>query len=142
MDRRKDERRGSDKYRNARVVAIAVICSGILTLTISNFNEVSSDNRQAQRSRVNCESSNDDRRDTRDSLDFQSDQTLGDMTDKDGDPDEGTKPFDYAGTSFEKFKPIIVAQAKVNRARSRAWGKRIVDCNEVFPKRKTLGFIE
>jgi len=124
---------------------MSVICSGIVSLFLVNVVEVKSDNRQAERSRLNCESINDDRRDTRDSLDQQADNVLGDETTQDGDPNEDTKPADFnegVYRSFKEFRPLIIAQAAQNRKRSRQYDERIVNCAETFPKRKTFGFIE
>ena len=124
-----------------RTIVLAVVASGLVSLFINNISETRQHNAQAERSRINCEFVNEDRLSIGRSLDEQSDNILGDMTEKDGDPDEGVLPFQFEGTPFEDLKPLSVAQARAQRERSRSYFRRVEDCNEVFPKRSVIPFI-
>lgn len=125
-----------------RTVVMSIIASGLVSLVIGNFVERQADNNQVDRSRKNCETNNSDRRDTANSLDEQSDNILGDETTKDGDPNEGVVPFTFEGSGFEKFKPLVVAQARAQRMRSREYFARIENCNATFPKRSVIPFVD
>ena len=134
-------RRAADRYLRFRTVMISVIVSGIVTLFIQGALERQTFNEQADRSRLNCQFVNDDRRTIGDSLDEQADNILGDHSKLDGDPDENIDPINLKGTSFEEFEPLMRIQARDNRAKSRLYYNRLEDCNKVFPKRGPIPFV-
>ena len=134
----------TDRYKEgrARTVLMSMVAAGLVALFISSVYEVKTYNAQAERSRTNCGLINDDRRADYESFDDQADRVLGDNSAADGDPAENIPPLDFEATGFANVKALSVATAKVNRQRSRSARDRIVDCKEIHPKRKTLGFIE
>lgn len=125
-----------------RTIMYSIVASGIVSLFIGHLWERNSYNDQAERSRKNCELVNEDRRLAYEQLDSQSDNVLGDLGEMDGDPDEDVERFEFSGTAFEKFQPLIIVQAQANRERSRLYLERIIDCDEFFPKRAYVPVID
>lgn len=158
----------AQRIRNARregrkwTIIYATIAAGLVSLFIGRAIEVQSQNDQVDRNRINCQLIQDDRLDRLDSLreqaaaiGQQADNILGNkkpLVYVDRKPVGKLvvgKPIPKANfdkppyAAFESFKPLILAQAKQNRAsqvrnvaRSKKVAKRIEDCKKVFPKKK------
>lgn len=124
-DTPQDRTQASQRRNTGRglTVFMSIIAAGIVALFFGYANDVD----QRSRSIKNCDLIQKDRRDFAARLAQSSDQVLG-------NPDKKVKPFDFKHTAFAKFKPLIVAQAKQDRAQSVAIYKRIEHCEKVFPK--------
>lgn len=125
-----------------RTVIQSIVAAGLISLFIGHAFEVEAANNQATRSRKNCEFLNDRLKVSAARDAAQADQTLGNPNhrDKNGNLDP-IAPLKIKGTAFEKFGPLIIAQAKQQRADAASTFKGIKDCNEVFPKQKKFFFV-
>lgn len=154
------------RYQRKRTIVISVVAAGLVSLFIGRAIEVQGQNDQVNRSRTNCQLTQDDRLDRLDALREsaaasagQADNTLGNTrpmiyVPPKGDNVVGTirygkrpiPPADFNKppfNAFKDFKALIVAQAKGNRAaaarnlaRAKKLEKRLEKCNKVFPKKK------
>lgn len=126
-------------YR-ARILIYSIIAAGVVALFIGRAIEISGVNKQQDRSRVNCRFAQRAIKLTADTYDQQADGLLGDHTSHDGDPNEHIPAFRLVGTPFEKFRPLLIAQAHANHGRALAYRSLEEDCNKVFPKTHFLFF--
>lgn len=122
------------KQSRKRTVMMSIISSGIIALFIGRAVEVNIYNNGISRGLDNCERVQEDRRLQANQYGMQADQILG-------NPAKGIKPFKLEGTPFEDFKPLIIAQAKVNRKNSIAYANRIENCNKVYVKQHVIPFL-
>lgn len=119
-----------------RTVFMSVIAAGLISLFIGHAIEVDNNNKQADRSRQNCQFLNDRIKVSAIRLNSQADNVLGNDHHKPPIP-----PFKFKGTPFEKFQALIVTQAKQNRADAAVTLAGVKNCRKVFPHEKQFFFI-
>jgi len=119
-----------------RTIFYSIIAAGLIALFIGHAIDVSSSNKQANRSRQNCQFLNDGIKRAAARLDQQADQVLGNVHRRPPIP-----PFKFKGTPFEKFQALIVAQARQNRTDALVTRKGLKDCKDVFPHEKQFFFV-
>ena len=113
-----------------RVIMLSVICSGIVALGIIYVIELQARNNAVDSCNLDMQS----RALIASQYDEQADNVLG-------DPNETPpiKAFNFKGTPFEDFQPLIVAQAKANRRRAGELAGSIRDCSQLFPRPRFFG---
>jgi hypothetical protein len=119
-----------------RTILYSAVIAGAVSLFLGHAIEVDNNNKQAVRSRTNCQFLNDRIRVSGERLKEQSDNILGNAHHK-----PPISPFKFRGTPFEKFQTLIVNQAKQQRADARETLSGVKDCNKVFPKSKAFWFV-
>lgn len=119
-----------------RTIIYSIIAAGLISLFIGHAIDVDSSNKQADRSRQNCQFLNDGIKRAAQRLDQQASQVLGNPNHK-----PPIKPLKFKGTAFEQFRPLILAQARQQRLDAAATVKGIKDCAEIFPHEKQFFFI-
>lgn len=116
-----------------RTIVYSVIASGLVSLFIGRAIEVQGYNDQVDRSRKNCQAIQQDRRLDIATLQRQVDQTFG-------NPKKGIPPFDFKGSGFAKFEPLVRAQARKAALDAEAKRSRLENCDKVFPHRSLILF--
>ena len=114
----------------ARVIFLSIICSGLVALVIVYTVELGARNNAVDACKLEMQ--------TRALLAEQADEAADGVL---GDPNENppVPAFNFEGTSFARFKPLIIAQANSNRRRSQEFRRTIRSCERLFPKPKLFG---
>jgi len=120
------------RYERLRTVFISVVCSGLAALAIVYTVELHARNDAVDACQLEMQSRALDAA----QYDSQADAVLGDPNEK-----PPVKPFDFKGTVFEDFEPLIKAQAITNRRRAGEKARSIRNCNQLFERPKFFGFI-
>jgi len=115
-----------------RVIIMSVFISGLVALVIVYAVEIGARNNAVDSCKLEMQ--------TRNLLAQQADEAADGVL---GNPraKPPVPPFEFEGTSFARFKPLIIAQAKSNRRRAAEFRASIRDCEKLFPKPKLFGVI-
>jgi hypothetical protein len=137
QDQKIDTQINVARHERARTIVYSMLAAGFVSLFIGHFIEVDTNNAQADRSRTNCQFLNERVKVSGERLVERADKTLGNPNhkDKNGNPDP-IPPLQIKGTAFEKFGPLIIANAKQDRQDGLANLQGVKDCKAVFPKQK------
>lgn len=115
-----------------RVILMSIFASGLVALVIVYTVELGARNNAVDACKLEMQ--------TRSLLAQQADEAADGVL---GDPKAHPpiEPFQFAGTSLARFKPLIIAQANSNRRRAAEFRSTLRNCEALFPKPKLFGVL-